>query len=553
MKTSILQTACSLALTIMATNIISAPITKNVISKISEITVYANRAEVTRTATLSLTAGTYTLSFAGLPNRIDQNSIQVNGTGSALLQDIRFERKQLSDTPDPRVEKLQSKKVSLRDSIHTIEDRINHAQKEKEFVEKIALGLTQPTGKEVPVELDPEKWIKMVTFYRTKMDALSKEIRKLEAVKRDINRELDRLDREIDDLRAGGDMVDNKVLVNVTSSKSGKVTLNLSYIVHGPSWSPLYDIRVNSNTKKMALTYKAQIKQNTTEDWKNVKVKLSTAQPQIGGKQPELYPWHLNIMEHQALRRSRAMAAPVMAKKAGSFELNEMELDDEMQIAPQEMEVATATVKTQTTSAVFIPEGTTSVLSDNQPYTVTITQQEFDAKFNYSAAPKLAQHAYLKATVTNDSEFPFLAGRTNIFLDNSFVATASMDLVAPSEEFETFLGVDEGINVDHKLIKREKKDELGKNRRVSFDYLTIITNTKKTEEELIVWDQIPIANNAEIEVTLSEPKYKEDTPTLKKNESNIFEWHLKLKPGQEIKIPFKFSVRYPKDKIIQGL
>jgi hypothetical protein len=54
-------------------------------------------------------------------------------------------------------------------------------------------------------------------------------------------------------------------------------------------------------------------------------------------------------------------------------------------------------------------------------------------------------------------------------------------------------------------------------------------------------------------VELIEPEYKADTDALKMNENKFLEWYFKLKPGQEVKIPFSFAVKYPKDQVVTGL
>ena len=83
----------------------------------------------------------------------------------------------------------------------------------------------------------------------------------------------------------------------------------------------------------------------------------------------------------------------------------------------------------------------------------------------------------------------------------------------PSEEFWTSLGIDEGIKVDYKFLKKYQKDEglFSKKCKFIFEYLIIIKNNKKTSEEILVTDQIPISTHDDIKVDLIEPQYKEDT------------------------------------------
>ena len=130
-----------------------------------------------------------------------------------------------------------------------------------------------------------------------------------------------------------------------------------------------------------------------------------------------------------------------------------------------------------------------------------------------------------------------------------------MDLVAPTEEFWTFLGVDDAIGVKYQLLKRYEKHEgiVGKKTCVVYEYLMTLTNNKKTEEELVMWDQLPVSGDQNLVVELIEPRYKADTETLKMNENKYLEWFFRLKPGQVTKVPFLFSVTYPKNKSVYGL
>jgi hypothetical protein len=124
--------------------------------------------------------------------------------------------------------------------------------------------------------------------------------------------------------------------------------------------------------------------------------------------------------------------------------------------------------------------------------------------------------------------------------------------VAPTEEFWTFLGIDEGMAVEYKLVKRFE-EEVGKKTKVTWEYLTTIRNNKQSEEEVVMWDQFPISSNEDIVVAPIEPALKENTPAIKRNEHNFIEWYFKLKPGTEVTVPFSFSVRYPQGRSIQGL
>jgi uncharacterized protein (TIGR02231 family) len=148
-----------------------------------------------------------------------------------------------------------------------------------------------------------------------------------------------------------------------------------------------------------------------------------------------------------------------------------------------------------------------------------------------------------------------LAGNLNIFLDNRFVASSAIKLIAPNQEFKTSLGIDEAIQIEYKLVNKFSKDEgiFSKKSRIVFEYSFDIVNHKKIEGLIFIKDQLPISQNQDISVDLIEPKYKEDTPSLRKFNDGILEWKYVIKPGEKVVFGLKFFVEFPKDLEISGL
>lgn len=530
-------------------------------SSITAVTVYNDRAEITRTVIEKPDEGEQTLVFDFLPACIDPNSIQVRGKGNAVLKDVKFKTVNYADPPDPGFRLLLDDNLKLEEAIAELDDQVNHAEKEKSFIEDIAKRLTVSTAKSEAFEFNPDKWIKMVEFYRTKNDALDKEIRSANREKKVLFNKLEKIRKDISAAGNQKQKSKNQVQVLLIMNEPGELVLDLIYIVYGPSWVPVYDLRVSTDTSTMTVSYHAMIQQNTQEDWTDISLSLSTARPNISGTQPELTPWHINI--YQPVSRSRTAvyepkefdkAAPAkqMFVEAGYEEIDNLE---QLQESMPPIPVAETTVETGATSVLFRIEGHNTIGSGNDNHRVTVLTREFPAYFRYSAVPKLAQFAYLKARVKNETEYPFLAGESNVFLDSNFVANSYMEPAAPGEEFWTFLGIDEGMKIEYKFIKKFEVTEgmFSKTTKLMYEYLFIIKNNKKSKADLVLWDQIPISGNEEIKVTLVEPEYKKNTTDLKMNENNYIEWLFKPEPGQELKIPFKFSVEYPKNIIVSGL
>lgn len=537
------------------------PAVKTITSRITAVTVYSDRAQVTRSASETLPVGEHRLMFDNLPMNLETGSIQVNGTGNAVLSDVKTSAERYAETTDLKQKALMDEKTGLEDRIAQMDVKIGQARNEKGFLENITRKLTGVTEKTPSGELDPDKWVKMVDLYRNRNMALDREIHDTEVAKRDARAALEKVNRQIADIGKGEQKTRYRVEVLVRMKEAGRLTLRLSYIVHGPGWQPVYDLRVSTREKRMNLAYNAVVRQNTAESWDDVALELSTAQPGIGGQQPELSPWYVNFLEPRVVYGRSGLgaamaAAPVPAMNQMFMSRSELaRTSAEEPPAVSEMEKPVAGVLANATSVVFEIRGKNTIASDNLPHKVTVLIQDFPAEFRYSTAPKLSPHAYLKAKVKNSSDFPLLPGSTNVFLDNSFVANASLKPVAPGEDFWTFLGVDGAIKVERRLVRKHEEREgvFDKKTRVVYEYLTEITNNKKSEEELVVWDQVPISSHQDLVVKLVEPRLEKDTPTLKKNEFNYLEWFFRAKPGEKIRIPMVYSVEYPEGRQVTGL
>ncbi len=117
-------------------------------------------------------------------------------------------------------------------------------------------------------------------------------------------------------------------------------------------------------------------------------------------------------------------------------------------------------------------------------------------EFEYETVPKKNTHAYIKAKVTNTSNYPLLAGPANVFLDNNFVAKVSclkcmyfktnkylyglclktqLKSYSPQEEFYCSLGVDPAIRIDYKPVKKFKAQTGLLSKQASVTYVQVNT------------------------------------------------------------------------------
>ncbi len=525
-------------------------------AKISEVTVYSDRAEVVKHLEGNLEAGEHVLNFDNLPGSADLSSVRVQGKGDFALIDIKAETIQTTDTADTRLKELEDKKEELSKQLKELNMSDARISNRKAALEKILTRLTTTAATATaPAEMDTAKWSSYLQFHNESLEKCDKEIFANAQTTLGVQKEINRIVREIENMNVQRVKYRNTAKIKIDVKKSGVIQLDVSYIVHGPSWRPSYDVRANTVQGNLELTYNAEVRQSTGEDWKGVALKLSTAQPGVGGREPHLSPWFINKQQPIVALGASAPMAKGLARRQDQM-MNAYVAADESGKDVAEMSVAGATVVTGATAETFIIDRTADVLSDNKVAKVNITKQNFPTVYRYSSVPKLSPHVYLKAKARNKSDFTLLPGQTSIFLDGAFVANASLDLVPAGQEFWTYLGVDPSVKVERKELGRREETSgiFGKKTvRTVYDNVFKIKNSKPTAIELVVWDQIPISDHEDIKVVLEEPKYEKDSENLKMSDGKLLEWRFNLKPDEKKDVPFRFAIERPEGTLIQGL
>ena len=528
----------------------------NIQSKIQSVTVFKNRALVERSAQKELKKGDHKIVFENLPLGIDPDSIQVNGSNNVILQDVKLKNVYPKSTSDKERKELENEKQRMDELIAEIEDNMANLNGQKNFLQNMAATASESQKKSIFVLMPPEKLMANLDFYRKSLDKTDTQIRKLSKEKAELQKSLKIVINEQKRFNNKGLKEMRQVELSLFVEEACSIDLKLSYIIFNASWKPVYDLRASSTEKKMNVSYNAVVSQNTGEKWEDVYLKLSTAQAHLSATQPELSPWFIDfyaepqfdmMLEKADRKRSKKKNARMLSAKA-EMSVEAMEISEPM-LRPE------AIVETGATSVVFAIPGKNTISDNGEEHKVGISAFEFKADYQYNSVPKMSPFAFLTAKVKNTSDFPMLAGKSNVFLDNNFVTSSQIPLVAPNEEFKTSLGIDEGIKIEHKLINKFHKDEglFSKKAKVSYEFKIIIKNNKITDENIVVEDQIPISQNNEIKVELIEPKYKDDSETLKITESKFLKWEIKLKTKEEYIIPIKFQVEYPRDESIVGL
>jgi len=214
------------------------------------------------------------------------------------------------------------------------------------------------------------------------------------------------------------------------------------------------------------------------------------------------------------------------------------------------METETAEVRTSGTAVSYEIRQRVNVPSDGEPHNMTVAILPLPAALDFLTAPKLTSYAYRRATITNQTEHVLLPGQLNIFWGAEYVGTSQIKNVAPGQEFEAFLGVDERVRVERKLITHEvDKRFLGNRRRIQFGYRITLENLLPHAVRITTRDQIPVSRHEDVKVQLT----RANPPSTEEAELGILKWELSLASKEKRDIEFEFAVESPKEMTLVGL
>jgi len=516
---------------------------KKVESKISAVTVFLSKAQVNREIKTRIEVGKTTLVVSGLSSQIDQQSIQVSGKGSFIILGLTHQQNFLNEFNVPRSLQL------LKDSIEIVQQQLSIENSQKEILnkeEQMLLSNQKIGGTNQNLTVAELK--AMADFYRTRLaDIVVTRLKEDQKIKK-LNDSLVKLQRQLQEQNELYQRNTSEILISISADAATSVDLDLSYVVNNAGWEAVYDLRAINTKSPIQLSYKANVYQATGENWNNVKLKLSTANPSLGGLKPELATWYLDFYQ-KVVRTSRYRSGAEKKKYAPAPVAMDAEVETKAEEVPAES-VADFTSTVQTSLNTEFDIGLPyTVPSSSKPTLVDIRNHELKADYYYSVAPKLDKDAFLLANATGWEEFSLLPGQANIFFEGTFVSTSYIDPNNTKDTLAISLGRDKRVVVNRiKLKDFSSKKFIGTNRKESYAYEISVRNTKNEPVKIKVEDQIPITQNSQIEVSIIDVGgAKPDMYTGK------LTWELNLQPSETKKVVYKFEVKYPKDRVVAGL
>lgn len=517
-------------------------------SAIESVTVYPDGATVTRVIKIDLPAGDSTLVARDFPTSLDPASLRIEGEGSARLAIGSIDARPPRPEPPATLPDLDRQIEALHDERGALDDKIAAATARRKFAERFA--------ESAPAGLGDKGEARPLSDWRAAFAAIAEEvavadtaIREAGVRQRDIDREIARLEAQ----RNSNPPRKMEVRIDLAADAASKATLRISYTVRGARWQPIYDARLNTGARDrepaLELVRRAEIVQQTGEDWTDVALSLATAMTAKGGNAPELRPL---IVRYPEPPRPLAAAPTVPAPAQFEQSLRSRAADDGLALksaaTASEQE---ATLDTGGFQAIFQIPGRVTVPADQGAKSFRIGTTTIAPKLVVRAAPALDPTGYLEASFTQSDDAPLLPGRIAIYRDGIYVGRGQMKLTPKDEIVHLGFGADEKISVTRAIVRKVEGSTgiISSAKTDEREFRITVRNGHATPVSVAIEDQMPVSEIADVQVELL-PATTPPSERDPKDRRGVLVWNFEAAPGEARDIKLGWRVRWPADKAI---
>ncbi len=511
-------------------------------AKVKSATVYFNSAEISQTTSATLPKGTSEIVVKNVADYLIENTVQIGAPSNVTVLSVQFTKNYISeyeiDENSPSIKKV-------RDSLNFVEKEIKKNNNSK-IAETKTIELLDKNQQVYGVNsgLSVAELTKMVDYYKTKRTEISNTIDALDEKAKKLADALSRLNRKLEiNTQKEEKTSKGKLVLQIMNETAGNVDFSINYLTNNSFWTPFYDLRANTVSEPIEMMYKAQVAQSTGIDWKQVKLTLSSGNPNQNNQAPILNAWFLRYGNQNDYGSDATFINKLQGEVAG------IQVEKSVRIQGYSSISNNTTIQENQLNISFDIDIPYDILSNGKAHSVALKEINLPATYKYYAAPRVEKEAFLLAEISDYSKYNLLPGEANIIFEGLYVGKTYINPNQTSDTLNLSMGRDKKISIKReKAVDKSGTKFLSSKKEQTFTYDITIRNNKKEGVQLMLKDQYPLSTDKEVEIEL-----KESDGAKVNSETGILTWDLNLKPNETKKIRISYKVKYPKDKIIDNL
>jgi uncharacterized protein (TIGR02231 family) len=526
----------------------AAPAARAAAGDIDSVVLFADRARVTRVRPARCEQGKAQAVFDRLPSALEARTLRGDVRERAEVIGVASDLVNVEQATDERVRSLSDQQIRIAANI-----RVAEAKKETLAAEINDLaayaGLFGATLSEEVRNPKPDTatWGKTLEALRARRARADAGRRELDVTLRGLRLTQDRVTRELAALggAGAGARAYRTAAVSVDCRSLAEVTVMLSYVVPGATWQPEYDVdfaprgrasKVGPGSAR--LTVGAVVRQSSGEDWRDVRLSLSTARPKLGAEAPMPAPLVIDGYEEKrdkVLVQAEERREQIAAGGGG---------------APRRGPSAAALDDKGNAFVLTLPHRV-SVAADGRPVWSPVDVIRAEATAKLVATPKIDQHVYQVVMLKNPAAYPLLDGRVRSYRAGSYVGDSELRYRGVGEPMEISLGIDEELKVERKVMDAQEKDSsfLSSTKHIVHTFRTALTNRANGPEVVELRESIPVSKTADVRVELVD-KRTSSGYTLDRARGFVT-WSVPLKSAEQRNVDLGYAIHLPDDWMVQ--
>jgi uncharacterized protein (TIGR02231 family) len=521
----------------------------NTSSEVKKVTVFLTGAELNHDVKIKLKKGKNIVTFTGLSPRLDDRSINLApGSSDVNVLYINSHTNYLDEKKDN--EKIQM----LKDSVEFYKDKLALLKFEQDALEteKSLLFKNQSIGGQAGVSIaDVEK---SADFYRKRSTEINQLIFKNGKIKTKLEKQRSQYKKQLVELDAEVNPPTSDITATFVANKDEETVISFKYLIPTAGWTPKYDIRTEGTGKEVTLVYRAILFNNSGLDWKDIKIILSTANPDIGINIPQLSKWYLGneqVAEENDLAKYIQVQPGVVSSKSDNVSLQEIQIvsDEDQEYnkrvadkKAKQNQVQFKKIEVDMLSTEYSIEQPYTVYSDSKPYTVDVLEKTVNAFYEYKAVPALDKDVFLQTKLALKDLPDLVSGDASVYFGGSYIGKTFIKTIDLDDSLTISLGRDKKIQMVRKESKQDyQRSIVGNYEKEVLKYETTIKNSRDIPVSIIVEDQVPVASNSDQEINVNET-----SGAIFDKPSGKLTWKIILNPNESKVIKMGYSSKYPK-------
>lgn len=447
---------------------------------VRRVTVFEDRAELTRLATVDLPAGRSTLRASGLTALLSDAHLTARFTEpapDAHIEDVRIERVHLLTEQPSRPDELAAALHDTERALAQAERAVARAAQRRDA----ALALIERYARQASQALwtpgGAAGWREGLARLEEALESAEQAVVAARIERRKAAEEHETRASQVHQDAPQVTTLTAQLSVHVFARAACTVELCVTSLVPCALWRPSHEARLAGD--QLAWESAATVWQRTGEDWQQVSLVLSTDRPGSGAQLPGLSDDRLQLQAKANRKRVVLRHREQAARRA----------DDSL--VPGIFDGGEART--------FTVPHPVDVPSDGRPHRVATHRFEAPVALGLAARPEVSPQVFWLAQTENRGPAPLLAGPVTLVRDGTYVGVGDLAFVAVGEPFEISYGSDDRFRLAARRTRELEERRLARDRThfVTEVDLAYAGAEPATAE---VWLRVPVSEIKQLQI-----------------------------------------------------